>query len=246
MKMHVYDPLAEAVLYTFNDAAQRGYITGKVEGLGPPSIRASRGSYAGRSGGYSGKRLWDPRLITVSGTLIADTVVEMQQRRLDWSDVFSRLDDLQLLIDYENGKQYIIFCSIDGTPSLDYTPLDPIKAPFAVSFLADDPVIYDNSWDVNSVLLKKVVGGGITWPVTWPLTWAAGQGGTSVLNGGSVPIYPVITLTGSMTNPMVSNDTTGEFIELPDFTAPAGSVVVIDLYNQTITLNGGNIAGLRD
>src|SRR3954469_17097094 len=189
MKIHVYDPVAAETLYTFNDDATKGYITGKVEGLGPPAIRASRGSYAGRSGGYSGKRLWDPRLITVSGTLIADTVVEMQQRRLDWSDVFARLDDLQLLIDYENGKQYIVFCSVDGAPSLDYTPLDPRKAPFAVSFLADDPVIYDNtSGDAMSVERDRVVGGGITWPATWPATWAAGAGATTVSNDGKVPI----------------------------------------------------------
>src|SRR3954469_20427795 len=108
MKIHVYDPVAAETLYTFNDDATKGYITGKIEGLGPPSIRASRGSYAGRSGGYSGKHLWDPRLVTASGLLIADTVVEMQDHRAYWSEVFSRLDDLHLLIDYENGNQYLI------------------------------------------------------------------------------------------------------------------------------------------
>lgn len=246
MKIHLYDPVAEEYLYTFNESENKGYITGKIEGLGPPSIRASRGSYAGRSGGYSGKRLWDPRLVTVSGLLIADTVIEMQAHRAYWSDVFARLDDLYLLIDYENGNQYLIFCSIDGSPSLDYVPLDPLRAPFTVSMLADDPVIYDNtSGHAISVNLARTVGGGITWPLVWPAVWAAGAGSTTVNNDGTVPISPVIALTGSMTNPILSNETTGEFISLPSFTAPAGSVVKVDLRSEFITLNGGNISGLK-
>src|SRR3954453_23200091 len=245
MKVHIYDPVTAEYIYSFNKSDNKGYITGKIEGLGPPAVRRSRGSYAARSGGYSGKGFWDPRLITVSGMLIADTVVEMQGHRSYWGEVFSRLDDIQLLIELENGNLFLIMCKIDGTPTLDYVPLDPRRAPFSVSFLADDPVIYDNtSGAAISVPLQKTVGGGVTWPMTWPMTWAAGAGATTVQNLGAVPIWPVITLTGSMTNPVISNQTTGEFISLPGFTAPAGSVVVIDLYNETVTLNGGNITGL--
>jgi hypothetical protein len=245
MKIHAYDPVSDTTFFVFNDADYKGYITGKVEGLGPPSNRVSRGSYAGRSGGYSGQRYWDPRLITVTGLLIADTVTEMQNRRADWSDAFSWLDELQLVIQLENGNEYLINCSVDGTPTLDYIPLDPLRAPFSVSFLADDPVIYDNTaGHATSVTLSRVAGGGITWPLSWPLSWPAGAAGSTVNNTGTVPIYPVITLTGSMTNPVLSNQTTGEFISLPGFTAPSDAVVLVDLYNHTITLNGGNVAGL--
>ncbi len=246
MKLHVYDPAAEQVVYTFNEATNRGYINVKIEGLGPPGTRSSRGTYAGRSGGYSGRRYWDPRLITASGTLIADTAAEMQQHRLYWSEVFSSLDDLHLLIEHEDGSQYIVFCGIDGTPTLEYNPLNLQVAPFSVSFLADDPVIYDNTAGMaTTVTLARTVGGGLTWPVVWPATWAPGAGATTVVNGGKVPIQPLITLTGSMTNPQLLNETTGELLSLPGFSTPAGSVVVVDLYNESITLNGGNITGQR-
>lgn len=247
MKLRIKDRSTGTELICINDPSSEAYITGKIVGLGLPNIRMSSGPATGRPGGYSGTPQYDPRLITIDGLLKDNTVAEAQQRRMALADAFTDLGELEAQIEYpEMGRSFISYCKLYGQLELDYTPLDPLKHPFTLELLADDPALYENtSGSANSVTINKTVGGGVILPMITPAISAAGSSAEVVTNGGRIRIAPVITITGSMSNPRIINETSGQVVGLTGFVAPAGSVLVIDMYDRTAVLNPDPITGLN-
>jgi hypothetical protein len=91
-------------------------------------------------------------------------------------------------------------------------------------FKASDPRLYDPA--IHTVLFSLEAGGVAPtgWPIDWPIPWAIG---TDVLNmavnilyaGGSrlgAPEYPVLHIFGPIDSPIITNETTGEIIDLSD------------------------------
>lgn len=59
----------------------------------------------------------------------------------------------------------------------------------------------------------------------------------SCTNGGDTIAYPTVTIKGYVENPIITNSTTGESIQL-EIVVPEGQSLVIDFKNHTIKLNG--------
>ena len=86
--------------------------------------------------------------------------------------------------------------------------------------------------------------GGFVIKYKVPVGWDAGQMATNIDNMGEIDAYPIITITGKTTNPKITNLTTNEFVEL-DRTTTSSDVLVIDMRERIITLNGVSIASSR-
>jgi hypothetical protein len=92
------------------------------------------------------------------------------------------------------------------------------------TFKAPDPRLYDPA---IKTLLFSLEAGGVAptgWPIPWPIPWAVGS---DVLNMAidvpyaglsrlGAPEYPVIRLFGPIDAPIITNETTGEVIDLTD------------------------------
>jgi hypothetical protein len=227
--------------YVLNDptSASPVYLDEPIEGLGLPPIRTSSGNYSGRDGGYVGSQFYGMRLITLTGVFFAGSAAALETARRNLASALAT-SSVTMTITTNAGNQYLINCNLD---SLDMPIQRAIStAPFKISLIATDPTIYDNSASgLMSVTVNPARGGGITWPITWPITWAAGSQPTTVNNTGNVTVYPTITLTDQMTNPTITNQTTGQFFTLTGFTTSAGDVLIIDMANRTVLLNGGSV-----
>jgi hypothetical protein len=77
------------------------------------------------------------------------------------------------------------------------------------------------------------------------------QGTPSIVNGGDVYAYPVITLQGPFNDPVITNQTTGQVIDLTGGTIGQGDTWTVDLrdgnkqiYNQSGTNMLGNITSM--
>lgn len=226
--------------FVLNDPSSSNaiYLDEPIEGLGLPPIRTSSGNYSGRDGGYVGSQFYGMRLITLTGTFFGTpAAIETARRNLSSAVATS---SVVMKITTNAGNLYLVNCNIDG---LDMPILRSVnKAPFKISLIATDPTIYDNSASgLMSVTVTPARGGGITWPITWKITWAAGSQPTTVNNTGNVTVYPTITLTDKMTNPTITNQTTGQFFTLVGLTTTAGDNLVIDMKNRTVLLNGGSV-----
>lgn len=227
--------------YNINDGTSGVYLDVEITGLELPEIRTSSGSFAGRDGGWIGAQFYSPRQITLQGSVFASDVVSLgATRRAFQSALKGKTVTMQIFTD--DGAAYVIYANL-----LSFKM--PVKrnkfsAPFQILLFAGDPTIYDNATGTAlTANLPKLTSGGYTYPVVYPVVYAAGSSPTAVANSGEVTVYPTITLTGSMTNPTVSNLTTGLSLGLTMTTAP-GDVVVIDMRAKTVLLNGGNVYGL--
>lgn len=138
------------------------------------------------------------------------------------------------------GNSYTVFCNL-----LDFQmPISKaiFSAPFKIELLASDPTIYGSSTAVTPVTVPLIVSGGYTYPVVYPVVYSAGSGPTSVTNAGTVAVYPIITITGIATNPVIINNTTEQFLGL-DLTTGSTDTIVINMAQRTALLNGSSVFG---
>lgn len=225
--------------FTLNDTVNRFYLDEDVQGLSMPEIRTSSGLYSGRDGGYIGAQFYGMRTLSLVGRVFGQDIVEVEAKRRALQDAL-RTKSITMRVVTNAGNAYLIYCNL-----LRFDM--PIKrdvniAPFKIELLAADPIIYDDTAGAAlHATVNKAIGGGYVYPVVYPVLWSAGQGNTTVTNAGNTTVYPIITLTGSMHDPVIYNNTTGKLLRLSGLTTNAGDTVVIDTKERTVLLNGGSI-----
>lgn len=106
-----------------------------------------------------------------------------------------------------------------------------------------DPRYYDAT--LSTLSLTPAIAGGRTYNRTYNLTYPAFSNTStgSVNNLGWADTYPLITITGPITNPYVTNFTTGETLTVA-VTMASTDTLVLDLLNKTVTLNGSTARNL--
>ena len=114
----------------------------------------------------------------------------------------------------------------------------------ALRFQAFDPTWYDPVQ--KSIAFQGANGTQLQFPVTFPIQFNATFVYTATLNyAGSWLSYPTIVITGPLQNPTITNQTTGESIELA-YTILAGKTVTLDLrygYKTVTQGDGTNLVG---
>ncbi|MGJ5804358.1 phage distal tail protein [Streptomyces europaeiscabiei] len=229
--------------FPLNDPSTRAYLNEQILGLDLPPIRTSSGNNAGRDGGYVGTQLYSPRHVSLQGAVFSSNVVELESNRRALQTAIAS-KDVVLRILTDAGGSYILYCNL-----LDFDmPIDRdmFKARFKIELLAPDPILYDDTAGGElTANFTRIVSGGYTYPVVFPVVYAPGGSPTTVTNGGTTAVRPSLVLTDVMTNPIVTNLRTGEFISLPGLATAPGDVVQIDMRAHTVTLNGGSIFDKR-
>lgn len=106
-----------------------------------------------------------------------------------------------------------------------------------VEFFCPDPNYYNNT--LQTATLAYLPPTGRTYNRVYNLIYTPASNAvtTTVDNIGWGTTYPTITLVGPIVNPTLSNVTTGNSLTF-NCTLTGSDVLVIDLYNKVITLNG--------
>lgn len=113
-----------------------------------------------------------------------------------------------------------------------------------VEFFAPDYRYYDETLVTSATLVPQIANGRIynrTYNLVYTQALSGNTAATASVNNssGTAAVGPVITITGPVTYPQISNLTTGKFIQLAS-TFASSDTVVIDMTNNTVTLNGSN------
>ena len=223
-------------------------ITPPLSGLTSPDIRTGDGLYAGVDGGYVSSQLYGFRDIVISGFYIGSTCEEADNLRQKLMTSLHIRYLYPIFITTFSGKHYFTEGYITDRRS-DIT--HPTSGVFQITIHCPDPIIYDGGDGINSdsawfeQTFYKEEPGGFDIEYTIPVQWVNGQMATSIENLGTVDAYPIITLTGVTKNPKIINLTTNQFIELSRTTTSATDVIVINMKERIITLNGVSIAADR-
>jgi hypothetical protein len=102
-----------------------------------------------------------------------------------------------------------------------------------------DGLLYDNTIISASCGLPNPTSGA-TFPATFDLTFGASTGGSFQLNNtGAYPTSPFFTITGPVSYPVITNQTTGQQIKL-NTVIGTGDTLAVDCQSGTVTLNGAN------
>jgi hypothetical protein len=138
----------------------------------------------------------------------------------------SPTDNLQYINARVRGRKSVI----DPEYTFGY-----IKADY--EFFCPDPRYYDNTTQTAAMTYTTPLGR--TYPRVYPLTFGGGSSTQSITitNSGWTNTYPLITIYGPITNPVVGNSTTGNALNF-NYTMAQSDTIVIDLQYRTILLNG--------
>ena len=214
------------------------YLQEELEGLSTlPAIRETKGMNIGMDGGWTSAQFYEPRLVTIKG-VIADkdvSVVELRRRQL-----IQILSEKKLRLEFqtEAGNLYELDVVVAGLTM----PINKIltSSYFKISLRADDPLIYDNTSSTGrEAILNRSTNASSGFPINFPINFQLGnyESRPTINNFGTSTVYPVITVTGELTNPEIVNITTNEYFKI-NTTISSGSVAVIDTQAHTLVIDG--------
>jgi hypothetical protein len=212
-----------------------------IEGLGDAPIRSSEYDNPGEDGGFVDNQLYGMRPITLTGQIGAPSfeIYETVRRAVHHAcrirrDSYGMPQPVRLRFRTMNDQEYYI----DAYPRTPRIRDNNIRhSPFILQFVASDAVIYEIAQQ-NSLSITRAMGGGLLLPFKLPFRLGASSGGSLIVdNDGTAEVWPIITLTGEMHNPVVRHDEKDIKVQL-NYTLTASDEVVIDMKNKRITLNG--------
>lgn len=106
-------------------------------------------------------------------------------------------------------------------------------------------------WSVPDGLTYDATVNGVTanlpqatsvasFPLAFPINWGTSSGGQlTAVNAGNYPAKPVFVITGPVTNPKITDTTTGLFFKL-NLTLQRGDTVTVNMQSRVVRLNGAN------
>lgn len=190
-----------------------------------PDVRQDINDRVGRHGSYSYTQLYDKRMVTIAGDMTASTAALMESQIDAMKLAFAaQLDPLPLVFKRPgmagSGQQRLLAKPLKVDVPLD-TAYSILYGTWAVQFLCDDPIIYDDS--VNTTTITNTAGTG------------------SLNNVGITPIlFENVRITGPGTDFTVRiNGSTTNQIVIND-TLTAGNYLDVDFQDRTIFNNASS------
>lgn len=211
----------------------------EIDGLeGLPELRTQDDNRGYNDGMFSGRDFYSGRNITITMLTVGGNGNSAQQN-------FRLVQNAMLPQQQGTTPLYFQLSSTDtqkvinGRVRARQTIVDPnytygyVKSQYTI--FCPDPRYYNSTYTTTSLLPSVALGR--TYNRTYNIEYGGGSAGATVANTGNVATYPLITITGPITNPTISNQSTGQYITV-NTTLLVTDTLVIDLYNKTITLNG--------
>lgn len=136
-----------------------------------------------------------------------------------------------------DGSYRSIDCYLQEGPRFEPRQLgqwDSFAFQEVLRFVAYNPVIYDPGGHTEVFAIDEE----LVFPITFPIVFGSLNAVADITYPGTWLEYPTITITGPISSPGITNETTGETIAL-DYDVASGEVVTITLAYGTKTVVNG-------
>lgn len=216
-----------------------------VEGFDSAEFRVSEYDKPGEDGSNVSNQLLGSRLVNLPGYVRgADPAAFEANRRALLTAASITRDNFGFPVAHRcvfttlSGTSYFFDALVNSKPV--FTNVTPVSCKFLLQLTTPDPLIYGNTQVVSSPITRPT-GGGFVLPVILPIVSSSQTGGSVVVaNPGTATVKPVITITGPLSNPYISNAAAdGKYLQL-NATLNSGDVVTVDMAEKTIVLNGSS------
>lgn len=190
-----------------------------------------------------------PRTIVLALKIVADSLEDLYDKRSQLLTIFAPSDTVNLQLRWTIGavvRQIDCHCT-----ELLYANPTGFAQRIAVSLLCPDPTFYNPTGEGATFVLG---GGGtaLTIPLAVPMVVGASTLDATVVveHDGNWDSAPIVRITGPITDPVLTNETTGEVLDFTGTTIAAGDWYEVDTrYGEKTVVDsaGANvIADLTD
>jgi hypothetical protein len=210
----------------------------QVTGLDVAPLRATTREHTGHDGVYVDTHFASGRTIVVNANLYADPSdpdTLLDSLRADYASDVVRPFYFQLpnqALRFVNCQGGGLVYDLEGNRRTGMTPVQ-------FTLLAADPYVYAYPPAVSAVSVPTLTTIGTGFNIAFNLAFGGTIPffGATVTNGGTHTAYPLITITGPVTNPVLSDSYSGITMSF-SITLAAGDVLVIDCRQKSVVLNG--------
>lgn len=230
-----------------NSQPNTGYLLQTpIKGLESPKYRTDSSDRPGIDGSRVTGQFYGSRIIDLTGLVYDQSSAsnfEILRQKLGTAvsikkNIYGEPIPTKVTLTTLGGNNYF-FNAFFEEPEM---PLETINAStFQLVCEVPDAYIFSTTLIDTGTVMPPSTGGYVV-PMVLPYVSAGSVGGSvTVNNPGQVDVYPIVNLTGPLTNPIMYNQTTGAYIQL-NYTLPAGNTIRIDMANQLVTLNNSSSA----
>jgi phage-related protein len=220
-----------------NSDASTPYLLHSHNGFAMADIRLeikNRGNVNGAriSGVYYGKRKF-----TIEGMINADSNTDLETKRQALANAL-RIDNetFTMTVTTRGGVAVTSEVTLESI-DLAHEKGQLSYGNFQIELVSEESFLQGGT--ENSATVPVFEAGGFAVPMEIPLDISAGGTGETVVNNaGTGNSSPVVKIVGPITNPSITNVTTGESLQVT-YTLTSGSdYIEIDMDNKTVYLNG--------
>jgi hypothetical protein len=224
-----------------------------VEGLmGLPGARGDAYNRPEQDGGVQPFKAYQPmRLITIEGETWAGTSIDSAWA--DWRLLAAQFEaamTADVLLSWQHVGDAItlqqnVRLADQSQPILDQDTQGAFIR-YQVVLRAADP-----RWE-SSVSSSVSTGapsssGGLNFPVVWPVVWGSSSVGGAVIitNGGTTTCFPIITIQGPASGPVITCTTQNKFLSFDSLILASTDILTVDMHSSTrsATVNGVSVLG---
>ncbi len=229
--------------------AGTNYDITDMRGFGMPNVRANDVPRLDEHGTFtSRKELLDGRSINIRVRVLGTPGNELDAALVNLSKAFQVNDapgTLQFKFpigwgtsDTVNDERFVK-CYVRRVTKQILARNSAGVVPVFIALECPNPII--NSAELHTTALALTTfTGGATFNATFNLSFGTGESlATICSNVGDFPANPIITFHGPATTPRITNNTSGQYIELAGLTLASGEYAEVNFYDRSI-LKGGS------
>ena len=203
-----------------------------------PALDSGDVARPSRHGAWPGRDLAQPRVITLTGMILARREeVRHRLAELRSATAVAESAELRPLVVNALGRELLAYArptqrvvSLARGARLGHIP-------FTVQWTAPDPRRFSPTLHSRTITAPTESGDGLDYPLEYPLDYGltAAGGSARVTNLGDTPTHPVLTISGPCDRPRITG---GGLVMEYDLTLADGEVLVIDCHAGTVLLGG--------
>lgn len=209
--------LNEKIIFDSVGNPNEDILLSHIEGLGHPGATSQKSQGVNQDGCDSEDSLLDPRVIKLQITIRTknrEKLYELRRRifRIINPRTYNKSTEKrgELLIYYTNNyKKYRIYGKVEDSAEFNERKNNHDKA--TISFYCQDPYWLDEEGQDIDI---KSVRGGLKFPLILPNQFALVSFYKEINNEGDIEAPVQIEYVGPALNPRITNDTTGEYIQV--------------------------------
>ncbi len=231
-------------LLVFNDADAYGclWACDQPEGAAAAAASTPMDNRQYGDGSFAGETTFEPRVLTWEGTTTCPDLPAVLAAQARLRAVASTR--VPVLYTEDGYPPMSLWLRATGAPKM--RTLDGLLFEWSFTMVAEDPLWFDAAELLltdRTIMLPQTPPGRVynrIYNYIYGLAAAAESGRLTVTNAGDEWAQATYTITGPVTNPVIVNATTGEFLGLT-VTLTALDTLVADTSDELITLNGNTV-----